>query len=98
MSEREKSDDNFDNFLEIVKNDKTLPKNIGEITRSELKCLIASISETNLLLRYFKVTDNDSIKALEIIKSNLALRQKGPQIFSDRDVLSDQIQNISKIV
>lgn len=57
-----------------------------------------TIAEVCLLQRYFKVCDNDSAKALELYKSNLLLREKGPQLFADRDVLSDQIQNISKIV
>ena len=57
-----------------------------------------TITEVYLLQRYFKVCSNDSSKALDLYKSNLALRKEGPQLFTDRDVLSDQIQNISKIV
>ena len=48
--------------------------------------------------RYFKVCEKNAEVALELYKSNLKLREKGPHIFLNRDVFSDQIQNISKIL
>jgi hypothetical protein len=100
MESGDKQAETFENFLEIVKTDKSLPKSIGEINRNFKFDLVhrLAVTEPNLMRRYFKVTDNDSAKALEIFKSNLALRHKGPQIFSERDALSKQIQDISKIV
>jgi hypothetical protein len=100
MESEDKKTETYEDFLEFVKSDKSLPKSIGEINRYLKFDLVhrLAVTEPNLMRRYFKVSDNDSTKALEIFKSNLALRHKGPQIFSERDVLSDQIQDISKIV
>lgn len=51
-----------------------------------------------LLLRYLKVNDNDVEKAQKLLEYNLTLRKSAPQLFTNRDFFSDEIQNAKNML
>lgn len=62
--------------------------------KSEFFC---SLSDDILLQRYLKVYDNGDLrKSQDLLKFNLDIRKTGPQIFKNRDILSDKTQVAAK--
>lgn len=55
-------------------------------------------TEPLLLLRYLKVARGRLEKAQRLLKYSFELRQENPHIFSERDPLSAEIQNVFEIV
>lgn len=57
-----------------------------------------NLSDRLLLLRYLKVYDFDLEKSKQLLLVNLEMRQKNPNLFENRDLLSDDFQELFKHV
>ncbi|XP_070500287.1 alpha-tocopherol transfer protein-like [Chironomus tepperi] len=66
----------FEEFINRIKNEKSFPQTINKV----------------LLERYLKISFNDVDCAFALLKSGLELRTKAPYLFTDRDVMSSEIQ------
>lgn len=64
------------------------------MTHQELQYLIDTLfyQDDALLQRFLKVNDNNVKKAQELLEYNLRSRQKAPQLFTNRDILAEEIQ------
>lgn len=53
---------------------------------------ILYLTDKILLERYLKISFNDVNCAFALLKSGLEMRAKAPYLFTDRDVMSSEIQ------
>jgi hypothetical protein len=58
----------------------------------KLNQLCAFVTDKVLLERYLKVSDNKLDDAFALLKLGLELRTRAPYLFTDRDLLSKDIQ------
>jgi hypothetical protein len=75
-------EDSLENFEAWISEQEELPKNIDKI----------------LLLRYLKASEFDVERAKKILTNGLHMRHKNPHIFTQRDPMSKEIQNVIDIV
>lgn len=75
-------EESMEKFEKWIKDQVELPKNIDKI----------------LLLRYLKASEFDVEKAKRILTSGLHMRHKNPHIFTQRDPMSKEMQNVIDIV
>lgn len=73
-----KIEENLDPFLNWISDQNELPQNLDKI----------------LLLRYLKASDFNLERAQNLLKNSLKLRHKNPHIFTQRDPLSNEMQNV----
>lgn len=88
-------------FKEWIRRDRKLPQSMGETKTSQFPWMkfrfFCSLSDDILLQRYLKVYDNGDLrKSQDLLKFNLGIRKTGPQIFKNRDILSDKTQVAAK--
>lgn len=73
-----------------------LPQNFGMEINKKLSCnfIITILAENLLLLRFLKVARWRVEKAQRLVKYSVELRHENPHIFSNRDPVSSEIQNV----
>ena len=75
-------EDSLEKFEAWINDQAELPKNIDKI----------------LLLRYLKASEFDVERAEKILTNGLHIRSKNPHIFTQRDPMSKEMQNVIDIV
>lgn len=92
----------LEDFKAWIKLQPDLPQNIG---KNAFKSVTQSIVwtkklylENMLLLRFLKVSRCRPEKAQRLLRYSIELRQANPHIFSDRDPMSEKIQEVFKAV
>jgi hypothetical protein len=75
-------EDSLEKFEAWIKDQVAFPQNIDKI----------------LLLRYLKASEFDLERAKKILTNGLHMRHKNPHIFTQRDPMSKEMQNVIDIV
>lgn len=75
-------EDLMEKFVEWIDNHEELPKNLDRI----------------LLVRYLKASEFDLEKAKSLLYKSLKIRTANPHIFTNRDPLSPEMQDVIEIV
>ncbi|CRK97572.1 CLUMA_CG010958, isoform A [Clunio marinus] len=73
--------ENLEKFKEWTIKTKKFPRDMNEI----------------LLERYLKTCEDDLVKAQNLLEHNLMLRKEGPQLFTNRDIMSEEIQTAMSV-